>query len=34
MRRPRNYALNKAWTMFRLNEAPVETGRGGDFAVV
>lgn len=34
MRHPRDYAVNEAWIVFRVNEAPVRTERDGDFDVV
>lgn len=34
MRHPRDYAVNEAWIVFRLNEASVRTERDGDFDVV
>ncbi len=34
MRHPRDYAVNEAWIVFRLNDAPVRTEQDGDFHVV
>lgn len=34
MRHPRDYAVNEAWIVFRLNEDPVRTEQDGDFDVV
>ena len=34
MRHPRDYSVNEAWIVFRLNEAPVRTEENGDFDVV
>lgn len=33
MRHPRDYSVNEAWIVFRLNGAPIETEQGGDFNV-
>lgn len=34
MLHPRNFKVNEAWIVFRLNEAPVSTERDGDFNVI
>ncbi|MCG3196264.1 MAG: hypothetical protein GHCLOJNM_00737 [bacterium] len=34
MPHPRDYAVNEAWIVFRLNEASIRTEREGDFDVV
>jgi len=34
VRHPRDYTVNEAWIVFRLNEAPVRTERDGDLDVV
>ena len=34
MLHPRDYSVNEAWIVFRLNDTPVETGQDGDFNVV
>jgi hypothetical protein len=34
MRHPRDYTVNEAWIVFRLNEVPVRTEQDGDFDVV
>ena len=34
MRHPRDYGVNEAWIVFRLNEAPVRTEQDGDFDIV
>lgn len=34
MAHPRDYTVNEAWIVFRLNDDPVRTGRDGDFDIV
>ncbi len=34
MRHPRDYTVNEAWIVFRLNDAPVGTEQDGDFDIV
>lgn len=34
MLHPRNFKVNEAWIVFRLNEAPISTERDGDFNVL
>jgi hypothetical protein len=34
MRHPRDYTVNEAWIVFRLNDAPIRTEQDGDFHVV
>lgn len=34
MRHPRDYTVNEAWIVFRLNDAPIRTEQDGNFDIV